>query len=31
MKKDQVIDIFKEAEVVLGNTKKRMYQDMPHA
>lgn len=31
MKKDQIIDIFKEAEVAVGKTMKRMYPNMPHA
>jgi hypothetical protein len=31
MKKDQVIDIFREAEINVGKTKKRMYENITHA
>lgn len=31
MKKDQVIDIFREAEIDVGKTKKRMYENITHA
>ena len=31
MKKDQIIDIFREAEIKVGNTQKRMYENITHA